>query len=140
MKIISILGLIAFIITSILATACSDEELDIKKAYSYKLTHLPIPAEVAKNGTVEIRCTLEKQGDYKDATFKIRFFQNEGKGELFLEKKPLVFPNDLYPLDKDTFRLYYKAESTESHQFDIYIEDNLGQTEKVSFEFRTQVD
>ncbi|WP_010522868.1 TraQ conjugal transfer family protein [Aquimarina agarivorans] len=139
MKIISVIGLIIFIISSILATACSKEELDIQKAYSYQLTHLPIPEEIVKNETVEIRCTLDKQGDYKDAIFKIRFFQNEGKGWLFLEDKPLETPNDLYPLNKDTFRLYYTANSTENHQFDVYIEDNFGQSEKVSFEFRTQI-
>jgi len=140
MKTISILGLIAFVITSILATACSKETLDIQKAYTYKLTHLPIPEVIAEKGTIEIRCTLEKQGDYKDASFNIRFFQNEGNGWVFLEDTPLAIPNDLYPLDKDTFRLYYTANSTENHQFDVYIEDNFGQSEKVSFEFRTQAD
>jgi len=106
MKTISILGLIVFVISSILATACSKEELDIQQAYTYKLTHLPIPEVIAEKGTIEIRCTLEKQGDYKDANFKIRFFQNEGNGWVFLEDTPLAIPNDLYPLDKDTFRLY----------------------------------
>lgn len=140
MKTISILGLITFVITSILATACSKENLDTQQAYTYKLTHLPIPEVIAKNGTVEIRCTLEKQGDYDNANFKIRFFQNEGNGWLFLEETPLAIANDLYPLDKDTFRLYYTANSSENHQFDVYIEDNFGQSEKVSFEFRTQAD
>ena len=140
MKTISILGLIAFVITSILATACSKESLDIQQAYTYKLTHLPIPEGIAEKGTIEIRCTLEKQGDYEDATFNIRFFQNEGNGWVFLEDTPLAIPNDLYPLNKDTFRLYYTANSTENHQFDVYIEDNFGQSEKVSFEFRTQAD
>ncbi|WP_271784541.1 TraQ conjugal transfer family protein [Aquimarina algiphila] len=140
MKTISILGLVAFVITSILATACSKENLDIQQAYTYKLTHLPIPEVIAEKGTIEIRCTLEKQGDYEDANFNIRFFQNEGKGWLFLEETPLAIANDLYPLDKDTFRLYYTANSTENHQFDVYIEDNFGQSEKVSFEFRTLAD
>lgn len=140
MKIISILGLIAFVITSILATACSDESLSIQQAYSYKLTHLPIAEAIDENGVIEIRCTLEKEGNYEGAIFKIRFFQNEGKGQLLLEDSILTTPNNLYPLNKESFRLYYKARSKENHQFDIYVEDNFGQTEKVSFEFRTRAD
>ncbi len=140
MKTISIIGLVVFVIISIVATSCKDEALDIQQAYTYKLTHLPIPAAIPKNGTVEIRCTLEREGNYENAIYNIRFFQNEGNGQLFLEDTLLAVPNDLYPLDQKTFRLYYTAQSTENHQFDVYIEDNFGQTEKVSFEFGTQAE
>lgn len=138
MKTISILGLVIFVIISIVATSCKDESLSIQQAYTFKLTHLPIPSDVTENGTVEIRCTLETEGNYENAIYNIRFFQNKGNGQLFLENMPLAVPNDLYPLKQQEFRLYYRAQSAQNHQFDVYVEDNFGQTEKVSFEFRTQ--
>lgn len=138
MKTISILGLVIFVIISIVATSCKDESLSIQQAYTFKLTHLPIPSAITENGTVEIRCALETEGNYENAIYNIRFFQNEGNGKLFLEDELLAIPNDLYPLENKVFRLYYKTLATENHQFDVYVEDNFGQTEKVSFEFGTQ--
>lgn len=140
MKTISILGLVIFVIISIVATSCKDDSLDVQQAYTFKLTHLPIPSDVIENGTVEIRCTLETEGNYENAIYNIRFFQNEGNGQLFLENMPFSVPNDLYPLESKIFRLYYTAQSTENHQFDVYVEDNFRQTEKVSFEFGTQAE
>ncbi|WP_299664534.1 TraQ conjugal transfer family protein [uncultured Polaribacter sp.] len=135
MKTNSIIGLVLILI---MAISCKDETLEIQQAYTFKLTHLPIPSDVPENGTVEIRCTLETAGNYKEAIYKIRFFQNEGKGRLFLENMHLSVPNDLYAIEHRNFRLYYKAESKQNHQFDVYVEDTFGQTEKVSFEFGAQ--
>lgn len=132
-----IIGLICWVCIS-LFTSCTDEQLDIQQDYGFKITHLPIPKEISENGMVEIRCELEAEGNYQDANYTIRFFQNEGKGQLFLEDTFLEIPNDRYPLENKVFRLYYKAMSSQNHQFDVYIEDSFGQVEKVGFKFDTQ--
>ena len=44
-------------------------------------------------------------------------------------------PNDLYPLEKETFRLYYTSASTDQQTIDIYIIDSFGQMQQVSFSF-----
>ncbi len=49
-------------------------------------------------------------------------------------------PNDRYPLTKDVFRLYYTSASTDQQTIDMYVEDNFGQTTKLSFEFNSQRD
>ena len=49
-------------------------------------------------------------------------------------------PNDRYPLNKEEFRLYYTSASTDQQAIDVYVEDNFGQTEKLSFEFNSQRD
>lgn len=121
-----------------LCISCTKEKLDIQKAYTFKMTHLPIPSDIPENGTVEIRCLLESKGNYQDTKYTIRFFQNVGKGQLFLEDMLLEIPNDKYELRYKEFRLYYKAISAEDHAFDVYIEDNFGQIEKVEFEFASK--
>ena len=48
----------------------------------------------------------------------------------------MVFlPNDLYPLEKETFRLYYTSASTDQQTIDIYIIDSFGQMQQLSFSF-----
>ena len=49
-------------------------------------------------------------------------------------------PNDRYPLTKEEFRLYYTSASTDQQTIDVYVEDNFGQTVKLSFEFNSQKD
>jgi len=49
-------------------------------------------------------------------------------------------PNDRYPLTKEEFRLYYSSASTDQQTIDVYVEDNFGQTVKLSFEFNSQKD
>ena len=49
-------------------------------------------------------------------------------------------PNDRYTLNKEEFRLYYTSASTDQQTIDVYVEDNFGQAEKLSFEFNSQRD
>ena len=49
-------------------------------------------------------------------------------------------PNDRYSLNKEEFRLYYTSASTDQQTIDVYVEDNFGQTVKLSFEFNSQKD
>lgn len=45
-------------------------------------------------------------------------------------------PNDLYSLDKTTFRLYYTSHSTDQQVVDVYIEDNFGQVVQKTFSWQ----
>ena len=63
------------------------------------------------------------------------FFQPDGKGKLEMDNGTVFLPNDLYPLEKETFRLYYTSASTDQQTIDIYIIDSFGQMQQVSFSF-----
>jgi len=117
--------------------ACNDR-LDINTVYGFDLQTLPVPKTVVQNETVEIRCQLIKQGNYRDARYSIRYFQPDGKGELRLDDGTLLTPNDLFPLTKEMFRLYYTSRSTDQQTIDIYIVDNNGQVVKKSFSFTNE--
>ena len=108
-------------------SAC-DNELDIQQAYPFTVE------------TAEIRCTLKRQGRFEDARYTIRYFQPDGKGRLKMDDGTVFKPNDRYPLTKEVFRLYYTSASTDQQTIDVYVEDNFGQTAKLSFEFNSQKD
>ena len=50
----------------------------------------------------------------------------------------MVFlPNDLYPLEKEIFRLYYTSASTDQQTINIYIIDSFRQMQQLSFSFNS---
>jgi hypothetical protein len=112
--------------------ACSDS-LTVNQVYTFDLRIMPVPKKIVQGETVEIRCQLVKEGDYAEATYFIRSFQPDGKGELKLDDGRVLLPNDLYPLKNDVFRLYYTSQCTDQQTIDLYIEDNLGQVVQKTF-------
>lgn len=128
-----------FLYTLLLAAvvcACSDD-LDINQVYSYDLVCMPIQKKIVQDETVEIPCELIKEGNYQQATYSIRYFQNEGKGQVLLDNRVLAV-NERYSLNANKFSLYYTSLCTEQQSFDIYIEDNFGQSVTKSFSFQNE--
>ena len=125
-------GLVAIML---LALACSDD-LDIHKVYAFDLATMPVQKKIVQGETAEIRCRIVKEGDYQDTKFFIRMFQIDGKGELRLDDGRVLLPNDLYPLKKETFRMYYTSHCTDQQVIDVYIEDNHGQVVQATFSWQ----
>jgi hypothetical protein len=117
--------------------ACNSR-LDIFSAYGYDLQTLPVSRQLKQGETVEIRCTLVREGNYADAKYYIRYFQPDGKGSLRLDDGRTLTPNDLFPLRKDVFRMYYTSQSDEQQTIDVYIEDGFGQVVQKSFSFNNK--
>jgi hypothetical protein len=129
-----------FLYTVLIASivcACNDS-LDITQKYAFDLVVMPYPEKMVKDETVEIRCTLMKEGNYIGTKYFIRYFQQDGKGELKLDDGTLLTPNDLFPLKKEAFRLYYTSQCTDQQNLDMYIEDSWGQVVKKSFSFSNE--
>lgn len=133
MKRISII--IAFWV--VLLFACN-HDLEIHKTYSFDLVTMPVQKSIKQNETAEIRCTIALEGNYSGARYYIRYFQPDGYGELRLEDGTLLVPNDLYPLERKVFRMYYTSRSTDQQVIDIFIEDNFGQVVQKSFSFQNE--
>lgn len=100
---------------------------------SFQLITLPIAKRIAQNETVEIRCRLKKSDPRNQANYSLRYFQPDGKGELRLDDGTVLKPNDLYPLYKKIFRLYYTSYCEEQQTIDVYIEDSHDQTIQKTF-------
>jgi hypothetical protein len=119
--------------------ACNDG-LDVKQDYGFDLNTMPVQDEILPGETAEIRCTIVSEGNYSGTRFFIRYFQPDGRGDLRLDDGTLLVPNDLYPLDRTAFRLYYTSRSTEQQTIDIYIEDSFGQVVQKSFSWQKEND
>ena len=115
-------------------SAC-DHELDIQQAYPFSIETLPVPKRLKVGETAEIRCRLVRGGYYQPTAYQIRYFQPDGKGKLEMDNGTVLLLNDLYPLEKETFRLYYTSASTDQQTIDIYIIDSFGQMQQLSFSF-----
>ena len=118
----------------VLVTACNDS-LDIQQAYPFTVETLPIPKKLKVGETAEIRCQLVRGSDYQHTTYQIRYFQPDGKGKLEMDDGTVFLPNDLYPLEKETFWLYNTSASTDQQTIDIYIIDSFGQMQQLSLSF-----
>lgn len=121
----------------LLVFSCNDE-LDIQQVYPFKVTTMPVQKQIKVGETAEIRFQLHREGYYEETKYFIRYFQPDGKGTLRMADGTVFLPNDLYPLPGETFRLYYTSASTDQQKIDVYIEDNFGQVEQLTFSFNNE--
>ena len=134
MTAILFLGLVACLLS-----ACNDE-VDVQQSYPFKVETLPVPTRIVKGETVEIRCELKREGRFSDARYTIRYFQPDGKGTLRMDDGMVLLPNDRYPLEKETFRLYYTRLSDEQSSFTVWVEDSDGQAVELEYDFNADND
>lgn len=130
--------LCAGIIAAVLFAVSCDNELDVQQAYAFSLETMPVQKRIAVGETAEIRCTLVRDGEYDGTHYTIRYFQPDGRGELRMDDSEAFIPNDRYPLDKTSFRLYYTSRSDDQQVIDVYIEDNMGQMVQKSLSFQNE--
>ena len=124
-KMKKILALAVWIAALGLLCASCDNGLDIQQAYTFSLETMPVQKRISVGETVEIRCTLVREGRYDGARYTIRYFQPDGRGELRTD-------------DREVFRLYYTSRSDDQQTIDVYVEDNTGQVVKTSFTFQSE--
>lgn len=119
--------------------ACSDK-LDVQQVYEFDMATMPVQNKIVVGEEAEIRCELIRSGVYQETKYYIRYFQPEGKGLLRMEDGTILQSNDLYPLEKEKFRLYYKSLSTDQQKIDIYIQDSFNQVVQKSFAFNNETE
>lgn len=137
-KIRKYLGITAWLAAIMLLACACNNDLDIHKAYTFDLVCMPVQKRIVQGEVAEIRCQIVKEGEYQDTRFYIRHFQPDGKGELRLDNGTVFLPNDLYPLDREVFRLYYTSHCSDQQVIDVYIVDSFGQTVVKTFSFQNE--
>ena len=118
----------------VLVTACNDK-LDIQTKYPFIVETMPVPKKLKVNETAEIRCELKREGRWEDTRYTIRWFLYDGKGMLKTEDGTVLLPNDRYPLEKETFRLYYTSLSDDQSSLKVWVEDSFGQAVELEFSY-----
>ena len=125
-------------LVSLVLTSC-ESELEIQQSYPFTVETMPVPKELNRNETAEIRCELKSEGDFDGTVYTIRYFQYDGEGTLKLVDGPVLVNNDRVLLESKTFRLNYTAKSSDAHKFLVVVEDNFGSTPwEQTFEFNTK--
>ncbi|MCY1662611.1 TraQ conjugal transfer family protein [Chryseobacterium sp. SL1] len=114
-----------------------EKELDIQTDFPFQLEVLPVPKSIGKGETVTIRCSIKTEGYYEGLKYKIRYFQFDGTGKLIVLNKTLK-PNDPFSLPDREFIVYYISESIVTQSFDIWVTDNKGNEQKLSFQFNAK--
>ena len=137
-KIRKFLGITAWLVAMMMLVLACNDDLDIRARYLFDLAVMQVQKRIIENETAEIRCQLVKEGNYQDAKFYIRYFQPDGKGELRMDDGTLFAPNDLFPLTKEVFRLYYTSRCTDQQVIDVYIQDSFGQVIQKTFSFQNE--
>ena len=134
-KILLKIGIGCCMIAALLCVGSCNDKLEIQQAYPFTIETMPVPKKLKVGETAEIRCQLKRDGYYIPTTYQIRFFQPDGKGELKMDNGTIFLPNDFYPLEKETFRLYYTSASTDQQTIDVYVQDSFGQLVQLTFSF-----
>ena len=133
---------------SLVLTSC-ESELEIQQSYPFTVETMPVPKELNRNETAEIRCPkelnrnetaeirceLKSEGDFDGTVYTIRYFQYDGEGSLKLDNGLEFKPNDRYLLENRKFRLYYTSLCDEAQNFIVVVEDNWGNTTEMEFDF-----
>lgn len=60
-----------------------DDRLEVRQAYDFSLSSWYLQEGIEPDETVEIRLTLNREGDYREARYRIGYIQLEGDGEVF---------------------------------------------------------
>ncbi len=137
-KMFETLFVLGLVLTGIVCVVACSDKLDVQQVYEFDMATLPVQNKIVIGEEAEIRCELVRGGSYVETKYFIRYFQPDGKGQLRLEGGTVLLPNDLYPLEKETFRLYYKSMSTDQQTIDIYVVDSFGQMIQKSFSFNNE--
>lgn len=130
-------ALLAVLIASFTLLSCDKDELEIQQDFPFEVRAMPVPKDIGRGSTVEIRISIERDNSYSGAEYFIRYFQFDGQGSLQYYDAAPYLPNDLYPLKEEQFRLYYTSQSVISQSFDVWISDNFGNEKKLSFQFNS---
>ena len=137
-KILNTIWVMGVLTLAVFCLSACDRDLDVQQCYPFTVETMPVQKDIVKGQTAEIRCMLKWEGNFADTRYTIRYFQPDGKGTLRMDNGAVFKPNDRYPLTKDVFRLYYTSASTDRQTIDVYVEDNFGQTVKLSFNFNNE--
>ena len=137
-KILNTIWVMSVLTLAVFCLSACDRDLDVQQSYPFTVETMPVQNDIVRGQTAEIRCTLKRGGEFADTRYTIRYFQSDGKGLLRNDNGTVFKPNDRYPLTKDVFRLYYTSLSSDRQTIDVYVEDNFGRMQQLTFSFNNE--
>ena len=139
-KLFSYMMVCGAMMTAVLGFTSCEDDLDVQQAYPFTVETMPVPKQIVKGETAEIRCEIVREGYFSDTRYTIRYFQPDGEGTLRMDDGMVLLPNDRYPLDREVFRIYYTSECDDQQTIDVYFEDNHDQVYQLTFTFDNEIE
>jgi hypothetical protein len=116
--------------------ACNDS-LDIVQDYGYRVETLPLLKRIEQGETVALEFSIVREGYYKEATYRFRYFQSEGEGLLSYKGKVLPV-NRFQDIAADNFVLTYQSLCDDQQQLDFVFEDSFGRRVEYTIAFSSE--
>lgn len=134
-----VLSLVTVMVLLLTITSCEDG-LDVKTNFPFEVEVMPVPKSIGVGETVPIRCTIKAEGNYLGTQYYIRYFPVDGVGRVFMGAGKMVTlkPNESYLLPSKAFAIYYGSEVNATHTIDVWIFDNNGNEQKMTFQFNSK--
>lgn len=131
-----IIGCMAMI-TAMLLWSCNDR-IEVQKTYDFSLSSWYLPTSIAVDEPVEIRFTLDRSGDYHEASYQIGYIQLSGEGAVTDASGAELVSREFIPLTRlpglntanpaaYTFSLYYTNRTTKRAELRFIVRDSFGQ-------------
>ncbi len=137
-------------ITAMLLWACNDR-IEVQRAYDFSLSSWYLPTSIAVDEPVEIRFTLDRSGDYHEASYQIGYIQLSGEGAVTDVSGAELVSREFIPLTRlpglntanpaaYTFSLYYTNRTTKRAELRFIVRDSFGQEKQLvaSFDNKTE--
>ena len=126
-----------------------DDKLEVQQAYDCSLTSWYLQKTISPDETVEIRLTLNRTGDYEEASYNIGYIQMEGSGEVYDKKNVYLVNREMQPLDsiaeldsddpcRQVFTLFYHNRSSKNAEIKFVVTDNFGQERDLDISLGTE--
>jgi hypothetical protein len=128
-----------FLYTMLIASivcACNDS-LDIVQDYGYRIETLPLPKRIKQGETVALEFSIVREGYYKEAAYKFRYFQSGGEGLLSYNGKTVPV-NRFQDISADSFVLTYQSLCDDQQQLDFVFEDSFGRRIEYTIAFSSE--
>ena len=114
-----------------------DDRLEVRQAYDFSLSSWYLQEGIAPDETVEIRLTLDREGDYREARYRIGYIQLEGDGEVFGTDGARLVNHELTNLSgiagvdttdilRQVFTLFYRNTGEDNPEIRFVAVDNFG--------------
>ncbi len=130
---------------SVMLCSC-DDKIDVQQAYDFRLTSWHLQSDIRNGEAVEIRLTLQREGDYAGASYNIGYIQMEGRGEVYDRNNVLLVNRELHALKdiagldaddpcRQVFTLFYRSMGDKKSVVQFVVVDNFGRERTLTVGF-----
>lgn len=129
----------------LLLGGCNDKA-DIRQAYDFSLSSWYLQKSAKSGEEIEIRFYLDREGDFKDATYQVGYIQLDGSGRVYNTDRRILTNREPYELAEIPgldvsnplrliFTLFYRPSTDKKSDLRFFVTDGFGQLREYDVSF-----